>query len=184
MSLVSLLFLSLLVAPPPHATAQPQPIVFQSEEVFLTLWPDALEVEGHYRFVNRTDTPARLGIRFPFPVDGGHPNPALVEADVEGLRLLPAAAAWRLSLGPREVRDVTVRYLQPHDGRSATYITTSALAWKQPLEHARFVARWPRSMGDVHVTLPLEDRHVDGDEIVGIYETLDFVPARDVRLTW
>lgn len=160
-----------------------RPIVFQSEEVYLTLTTDTLAVEGHYRFRNDSDEPARLGIRFPFPVDPAHPFPTLVEADVDRLRLLSDSATWSLTLAPREVRDVTVRYLQPHAVRDASYITTSALTWKRPLEHTRFVVRWPAAFGEVRVTLPLE-RRVEGDEVVGIYETTDFVPLRDVRLAW
>ena len=179
----SLLVATLLLAAPPSGSSIFRPVVFQSEEVFLTLYPDVLEVEGRYRFVNRSDAPARLGIRFPFPVDGGHPVPALVEADVEGLRLLADAAAWRLVLGARETRDVTVRYLQPHDGHSATYITTSARAWRRPVEHARFVVRWPASLGEVHASVPLEKR-VDDGQVVGLFEVLGYSPDEDIRLEW
>lgn len=179
----ALSLLALCLSAPPSGAAPLHPVVFQSEEVTLTLYPDVLEVVGRYRFVNTSDASARLGIRFPFPVDGGHPVPALVEADVEGLRLLPDAAAWRLSLGPREVRDVTVRYLQPHDGRSATYITTSARAWRRPLEHARFVVRWPASLGEVRASVPLETR-IEGGDRVGVFEASAYVPDVDVELRW
>ncbi len=183
MSSALLLVAAALLAPPPSGAAPLHPVVFQSEEVTLTLYPDVLEVVGRYRFVNTSDAPAHLGIRFPFPVDGGHPAPALVEADALGLRLLPDAAAWRLSLGPREVRDVTVRYLQPHDGRSATYITTSARAWRRPLEHARFVVRWPTSIGEVQASVPLETR-IEGGDRLGVFEASDYVPDVDVELRW
>lgn len=174
------------IAAAPRASrprAPARPIVFQSEEVHLTLHPDALAVEGRYRFRNDADAESRAAIRFPFPVDAAHPFPVPVMVDAEGQRSFERAVGWSLTLAPREVRDVTVRYLQPLAVRDATYITTSALAWKRPLEHARFVVRWPRSLGNVQVTLPLE-YYGEGDEIVGIYETTDFVPLRDVRLAW
>ena len=167
----------------PAARRPPPPLAFESEQLFLHLDPDALTVEAEYRFVNRSNAPIAVPIVYPFAVDADHPFPSLV--DVEGIDWAARkdAVTWRQQLGPHEARDVRVRYVQPHRTGFARYITRSTRAWGRPIDHARFVVRWPASMGEVWLSFPAT-RRVVGDEIEAVVEASPFFPLHDLDLRW
>ena len=159
------------------------PIRFKEEMISVTVAPPWLTVDGLYIFENQTDGPQQATMFYPVPVDDTH---ALPEAwDVTGARWrkAPKGILWRLALGPREERSVTVKYRQRCATNEARYILTSTARWGASLDTGAYEVRWPADLPGVEVSYGGE-RSEEGDQVVLRFRREDFLPDRDLLIHW
>jgi len=160
---------------------------FAAERVGLHVAADHLEVEGTYVIENPGEAPISVAIRYPVSIDADRPAPAAVEVD--GRALVPsvegdtARVTFPIEVPPRSIRRFTVRYTQPHRGRTAEYVVTSARSWPTPVGSAVFTVRHDRALGDVRVSLPTEVT-LRGDEVLHVAALADFSPEAELRIEW
>ena len=159
------------------------PVRFASEVIDLRLEPPQLHVDALYVFRNRTSGAQSSRMFYPFPVDAAHPYPHDIQ--VEGAKFTPAdrGILWQLAMQPHQETSVQVKYSQQCNDRSARYILKSTSNWGQPLEHATYRVRWPASLPNVNVSYSGTLTR-DGDHMLLQFERDDFMPPRDLLITW
>ncbi|MBW1880509.1 MAG: hypothetical protein JRJ84_19305 [Deltaproteobacteria bacterium] len=153
----------------------------------LELAADRLQVEGHYVIENPGSAATSVAIHFPVSVDADRPAPTTMEVD--GRTLTPsveggtASVAFPIEVPPKSIRRFTVQYAQPHRGRVAEYVVTSARTWPTPIGSAVFTVRHDPALGEVEVSLPTEVT-IQADQVVHVAVLADFSPAEELRITW
>ncbi len=172
--------------PPPPASPREGtglPVRFAAERIRMTVEPGRMRLDARYEIANRTDGAQSLSLLYPFPIDGDHPYPDAIEVEGVPWRQVDRGIVWRLDLGPRETKAITVRYSQACLRPAARYILTTTGRWGAPLGHASFEVRWPATLADVRVSYPgaITD---DGPERVLSFDAADFRPDRDLAVTW
>jgi hypothetical protein len=170
-----------------HLPGEGHALRFAAERVDLALDAERLVVDGHYVIENPGDASMAVAIRYPVSIDADRPAPNAVEVD--GRALKPsvggdtAFVTFPIEVPPRSIRRFTVRYAQPHRGRSAEYMVTSARTWPTPIASAVFTIRHDQALGDVHVSLPTEVT-IRGDEVLHIAALTNFSPEEELRIEW
>jgi hypothetical protein len=165
-------------------------VVFDSEVVELRLLPDKLQVKGTYVFANHQAWPWRGRIGYPIAVTDTQPAPEQIQVEGVGARPVRCrtprrcAAVLRLTLLPRDRLTVRLRYEQRLTARRAVYLVTTARKWHRPLREARFVIRHPTAWTGIKVSYPLDSRTVEGTETVLRFTKRNFLPQREVEVTW
>jgi hypothetical protein len=158
---------------------------FDREHVELRLTPAQLDVTGSYVLANDGARTARLGIRYPFPIDATHPKPTLLALDGRPITSFEATAAfWSVEIGARATSRFEVHYQQPLRERSATYIVTSANRWREPIRRAEFVIHYPASFRKVVVSYPADSVSTVGGEVQYRFLRAPFRPDVDVTVRW
>jgi hypothetical protein len=163
-------------------------VEFAAEHVLCELAPRALEVTGTY-WLRARGAGAALGIEYPILTAADRPAPTRISVDGGEVPVTggtPAVARFAVNVPDRGQARFVVRYRQPHRGRQAAYMVTSARRWGVPLTRAVFVIRHPRSMGDVALSYrPDSRRLLDGGKTVEqLIVRQPFVPDRELELRW
>ena len=159
------------------------PIRFKEEMISVTVEPPWLIVDGLYIFENQTDGPHQATMFYPVPVDDTHALPEAWEVQGARWRKAPKGILWRLELGPRQERSVTVTYRQRCATSEARYILTSTARWGAPLDKGAYEVRWPADLPGVGVSYDGE-RSIDGEQAVLRFTREDFLPDRDLLIHW
>jgi hypothetical protein len=162
---------------------------FAAERVELGVFPKKLEVHGTYYLVNPTAASIALTIGFPIAVAADRPAPKAVLVDGREVPVVSespkrVSARFVISTPPRSVRSFQVQYTQPHFGRRAEYIVTSALSWKKPLDRAVFRITAAAELGRVRTSYPARTMGDGKGRSVLRIVRQPFVPDREVTITW
>lgn len=182
MNLVAVLVVSCIAAPPTAAWE------FEAERVTLDIVEHGFVVTGEYEF--RLHEPAEpLAFLYPFPADTSLGVPELMEASIEGssgrraLSLVEDNGCWRWLAEPEDGQRCTIRivYRQAMRDGHATYVLTSARAWRRPIERAHLEVRVAKG-SRCRITPPLSFAGVDGDRSVYRGVFLGFDPTEDLRV--
>lgn len=164
-------------------------IDFAAERVELDLTDSRLVVDGAYTLVNRGHAAATARIRYPILEGPGRPAPSTVQVDG---RTLPVAVGedgaaeveFRVELRPRGIVRFRIRYTQPHSGREAGYMVTSARRWPSPIARAVFVVRHPESMGAVASSFAFGSTVRREGVVEHVIAMRDFRPDEELMLRW
>jgi hypothetical protein len=165
-------------------------LVFDSEVVALQLRPGKLAVTGTYVFVNPQARPWRGRIGYPIAVGEGQPAPKEILVEGAGGRPVHCRrpdtcnAVLRLAVSPRGRTTVRLRYEQPLKANRAVYLVTTARKWHRPLREARFIIRHPKAWTGVKVSYPIDQRTTAGDETVLRFTRRNWLPEKEVAVTW
>ncbi|MBN1609418.1 MAG: hypothetical protein JW940_22500 [Polyangiaceae bacterium] len=162
---------------------------FAAELVELGVFPKRLEVHGTYYVVNPTSASVAFTIGFPIAVAPDRPPPQAVMVDGREVPVAPespkrVSASFVISIPPLSVRSFDVAYTQPHSGRRAEYIVTSALSWKRPLRRAVFRITAAAQLGPVRASYPAKAVRDDQGRSVLTIVRQPFVPDREMTVTW
>ncbi len=164
-------------------------IRFTTELVELVLSKESLTVRGTYRLVNPTAASVAQTIGFPIAVAPDRPAPAMIRFDGAEVPVVAespqrASASFVVSVPPQSMRSFEVRYTQPHSGRRAEYIVTSARSWGRPLDSAVFRIVSDLALGKLHTSYPASRRLTqNGSQILTIVRQ-PFLPERELVVTW
>ncbi len=155
-------------------------VLFEQEEVHMDISRGKVTITGRYLFHNPGPRDTMAGIFFPFPLDKGILYPDRI--DVSGIPFSRTARGIRFDLHVKgnEKRWVTIRYTQRLKDSRAVYIVRSALAWHRPILRARFRIRYPSCFTNVHQPY----RPASTGKGVIRLDIKDFVPVRDIVVTW
>ena len=173
----------------PKPGAIREQVEFAAERVELGVFPERLEVHGTYYVLNPTTASATFTIGFPVSVAADRPPPRVVLVDGREVQVAPetshrVSASFPISIPPQSVKSFRVQYTQPHSGRRAEYIVTSALSWKRPLSRAVFRVTLAPEVGPVRISYPARTaRDEQGRRVLTIVRQ-PFVPDREMTVTW
>jgi hypothetical protein len=172
----------------PKAGSVRESAEFRAEFVELDVAKDALQVHGIYYLYNPTRASAAFTIGFPINVAPERPAPEAVIVDGRTVSVVTesptrASATFAVSVSAQSIRSFDVRYSQPHHGRRAEYVVTSALSWKRPLERAVFRIKAAKELGHVRTSYPARIRRSETGEVLTIVRQ-PFVPDREMTITW
>jgi len=166
---------------------------FDSEEIFLRVIQDSLEVEGFYHFLCRPDWGGPALLFYPYPADSllGGARTVLLKARSQGGQWRTAefsevaeqGARWRIPGPFGDSLHVRTIYRQRILATYARYIVTTTSAWNEPLRRARFEILLPPGARSPEFSFPFSPEERSG-ETVWIYETRDFLPDRDISVRW
>lgn len=170
----------------------PSPVRFVREHVRVEPSERQTRVVGVYIFRNDSDAPSDVGMRYPFPIDRGHLYPTRIRVHEErggvpepmGFVREDAGIAWRMRFAPREERTVRVEYTQDIREKRAIYIVTTTRQWLRPIERAEFEFRVPAALKSVRLSFEPDRSEVVGDTIVYHMTRTEFMPERDLTVTW
>ncbi len=171
----------------PVAPARPplyaEGLQFRGETIDLNLSAGRLTVDGVYHIKNRTAASVATHMAYPFPSDPRYSYPDTIE--VTGAELVQRGKehAVVLRLKPHEERTFKVHYEQNFTGCSAAYILRTTQAWGEPLEYGKYSITWPATWKDARPSYRGETSTVDGNTTLH-FERTDFLPARDLELSW
>jgi len=162
---------------------------FLAELVELDLSAHDVQVRGTYYVHNPTTAGAAFTIGFPINVTPERPPPPSVTVDgrqadliVESPRRI--SARFSISIAAQSIRSFEVRYTQPHQGRSAEYIVTSALSWRKPIDRAVFRIKAPAALGPLRTSYLPQIRQTDNGQQVLTIVRQPFVPDRELTVQW
>jgi hypothetical protein len=169
-------------------------IRFDSETVRLYVLGDSLEVWGLYRFDCGAAIGSPVDLAYPYPVDSllGGVRPVSLDYRVAGGDWRPLERSDVLrkmvsfwSLPPCGGRGLEVRaiYRQELLTSYARYIVTTTPGWGRPLRSAVFEIHLPEGAEPGEFSYPFERVSPD-DELFYKYEATDFMPDRDITVTW
>jgi len=164
-------------------------IEFAAELVQLRVFANRLEVLGTYTLVNRTSAGVTLTIGFPVSVAADRPRPTSILVDNRPVPVISesperVSARFLVSIAPLSIKTFQVRYDQPHSGRRAEYVVTSALSWNQPPARAVFRVALGPELGPVHTSYPGRiGQDAQGQRVVTIVRQ-PFLPDREMILSW
>lgn len=173
----------------PKAGSVQQNAEFSAELVELDVSRENLQVRGTYYVYNPTTASAGFTIGFPINTAADRPQPQSVVVDG---REIPVAvesptrvlATFPIAVPAQSIRSFEVRYTQPHRGRRAEYVVTSALTWKRPIDRAVFRIRAAAELGIIHTSYPARrSRSPNGTQVLTIVRQ-PFVPDRELVVTW
>jgi hypothetical protein len=192
---------SLLLPVPPNPVGVPGISFFRERVEVEVLDPDggedwAVAVHGvyHFRRAGSAADSLRARVFYPFPLRDGarYPDEISVSRPGKGGRTEPVSfrrAAGGVSIPVlfrpgRATAEFTVDYLQRTGRPGGVYITTTTLAWQEPLERAEFVVRVPGTLRLTSISYP-PDR-VDRGEGRAVYTVRfdRFMPREDLKLEW
>lgn len=174
--------------PPKHGGVA-ESAEFSAELVELDVSAHSMQVHGTYYLYNPTTASAAFTIGFPINVSPDRPAPQSVTVDGKEVTVITESAKrvsahFGISVPPQALRSFDVRYTQPHTGRHAEYVVTSALSWGKPLERAVFRIRAASELGPVKTSYPPRTRRKEnGTEVLTIVKQ-PFVPDREMIVTW
>lgn len=166
---------------------------FAAERVVLDVAATALDVDGLYTVRNPDDAAMTVLIRYPILVAPDRPAPATVAVD--GVAMTPqrdpdhpgestVSVSFPVRLPPRGIARFHITYRQPHTGREAAYLVTTARRWSRPVGRAVFVVRHAPDLGDVTLSFPgARTRQVAG-RTVHTLAFSDFAPHRELVVRW
>jgi hypothetical protein len=191
------LFVTLALCPAACTRTGPEhgargPVHFVREHVTVIPSEEQTRVVGDYHFLNGEDHPVETGIKYPFPIDPDHAFPFLVRVWEErdggwtpiGFTNAGDAVLFSLRLAPREEKTIRVEYAQQIRRHRAVYIVTTTAAWGEPIRLAEFEFRVPAELRDVQFSFVPDRSEARGDTIVYHYARTDFLPDRDLVMTW
>jgi len=175
--------------------SQSWPLEFESEVVKLYVEEDSVRVEGIYRMICHPSLAGAVPLYYPFPEDsllGGTrmvkllmriPGSPWQPLNYQGV---PASGGVRflVPLKINDAIDIYAIYRQEIRGNYARYIVESTQAWQQPLKSARFEIYLPDGAEPVSFSYPFKKKKSDEEGIFYLYETKDFMPGEDIKVTW
>jgi len=154
-------------------------------------------VEGIYQFVG---LPASRRVPIVYPIASGrglgHPTVELVELTRAAQGASPKTVRVPFEQSGKQVRftlvpgdspeySVRVRYRQVFEGRSATYLTTTARAWRRPLSRAWFQVIVDRSLGSPRFDMPFKEVPAEDPSTRRFScEISPYLAERDVEVRW
>jgi len=155
---------------------------FPREWIEVTVYPEALEVNGLYIYANPWPFPIAQGLKTPLPVDPQHPLPANVKITKVGPDgETPLRSHWflqepyfTLHLPAQAEVWVRVRYRQLALDQSGTYLLKSTRPWRRPLDYGAYVLI-TRDVTLLHSNYPLRDMS---------FTRQHFMPQQDWQLRW
>ena len=166
-------------------------IEFASEDVTLTIERKVMGVEATYYLHNTGSGATSAVISYPILVADDRLAPSWVAVD--GRRLATKASTsmasavevdFPLTIPGRSLASFHVAYTQPHRGRQAVYLVTSARRWPTPITRAVFRVHHAASLGPVHLSYPVAQSLRVGEEMVDTIVEHDFRPEREVEVRW
>jgi hypothetical protein len=194
--LFSLVALAVCTAstPPKRILPHQMPLTFDSEKVCLFIQRDSLEVQGLYHYICTRSGRSPTGLFYPYAVDSllGGARAVGFEYRFPGENWLPlqyedvpSRMTARLMLPSCRGEGFEVRavYRQALLGSYACYIVTTTRGWERPLRSAVFEIHLPEGAEPVEFSFPFEKVISDGG-VVYRYEATDFMPDRDITVTW
>jgi hypothetical protein len=121
---------------------------------------------------------------YPFPVDSLHPYPEFIWVD--GLPFIKADSGiyFRFEIGAAAACSLEVAYRQRILGRSARYILTTLQEWDRPIEEAVFKISLPRDLPGVELSYPADSLSLADGSAVYLLTFRDFMPEKDLLITW
>jgi hypothetical protein len=164
-------------------------VEFAAERVELRLEADALEVRGLYWLRNPEDASQTVQIEYPVLTAPDRPAPRALTLDGKALPLTPvdarrATASFPIAVAPRGLAFFEIRYRQPHRGRVAAYMVTSARSWpRATVGRAIFVIDHPAAM-KLRVSYPSSVLRREKERITRLVALQPFVPERELELRW
>jgi hypothetical protein len=174
------------------AAQQAGPIRFLREHVIVRPSEGRTAVTGLYYFRNESDDTTAAAMRYPFPIDRFHIGPLRVRVWEErngsfepiGFASGEYSMTWRMNFKPREEKIIRVEYVQEIKKHHALYIVTTTREWGRPLERAEFEFQVPRSLVDVEPSFEPTRVLERGDTVVYYLEKTEFMPEKDLSITW
>lgn len=179
---------------PRSAFARSLPLIFDSEQIALTVLGDSLEVRGRYLLRCQGRGGGEIPLLYPFPRDSLLGGWRFVSLAVRaGAAAPPAPARWEIVPRSDAVRwwlppcasDTLIAeavYRQALRDDYARYIVTTTRAWERPLRRAEFEIRLPAGAEPVEFGFPFTA--VAGEPGLYRYEATDFLPDHDITVRW
>jgi hypothetical protein len=184
------------------AAAQPKsapsakecPVQFHSEVIQIFIEEDSVAVEGSYILVSHNPKLSRIRMFYPYPEDsllGGARTSILEWRPHRGYWLSAKfeeapdgrGARWDIPLASVDTFEVRTVYRQAMHTNYARYIVTTTESWGRPLVHARFEIYLPQGAETPEFSFPFE-LSTDCPEPCYVYEAENFLPERDITVTW
>jgi hypothetical protein len=164
-------------------------VSFASERVELELTEQSLSLTGTYWLRNHGRGSEGLVIAFPILTAADRPAPTSVLVDGRSVPVVVTGAGqvearFSVTVAPRSIKSFRVQYQQPHRGRKAVYVVTSARRWGQPLVHATFVVRYARALGRVRLRYPATRVTTQNSQVEMLVVRQPFLPEHEFELSW
>ncbi len=178
------------VTPQEKLSRTDRPLDFVSETIDIVVGEGSFTVTGHYRLRFNDPSLRYMPLNYPFPVDAHMHFPERVtvtgndsarELPVEEIRELNAVM---FTVRPAVSDSFTVTYTQKTEAARACYILTTTASWGEPLESAVFTVTVPESFRNVELSYKPDRMEKRGDTIVYTIDNTDFMPDRDLVITW
>ena len=190
---IAIMALSGAVLHPQEPLTSRRAVTFIAEEITLSVNNELAGVSGTYHFRNNTSHQGNYPVIFPFHVDSLSSFPHrisgfVIETDSTILEIRPhesrAAVTVNIPLRPNAVTIWRLDFTQRITGNHARYILTSTQAWSEPLKEATYCFVAPRSFEEVVVWPKQDSISRKGDRVEYWAHKKDFMPDRDMEITW
>jgi len=172
-------------------------VLFNEEEVYITLEKDVMAVEAVFEYQNTTEQRLRMDLYFPFIRSVKNTISdlkILLEAgDAAGGRLLDHTAEENRVLvdfiiEPKQRVSVKVRYHEAIKDNHAEYIITSIRKWQRPVGKALFIVKLPASFKAPLFSFAdnlVEKSGVEGSPyVVYTFRMRDLYPDKEFQIAW
>ena len=166
----------------------PPTLRFDSEEIFIDVRGDVVEVTGTYHFQVEGGRPAAQPMLYPYPQDArlGAATTLRLEmrqpdgrwTPLEFEELPPRGVRWRLPAVDTDTLTVRTVYRQPMRTTYARYIVTTTQHWGRPLRRASFEIRLPPGARNPTFSYPFRPK--GPSVLVWTFEADDFLPHADI----
>jgi len=166
---------------------------FDSEFISIYIEEDSLRVDGFYRFLHPSQE-APTTLFYPYPEDSLLGGARMVSLEARAPRGpwqpvgyvdIPRrwSARWQVPPCHADTLEVKAVYRQALLSSYARYIVTSVHGWDRPIKHAVFEIHLPEGAKPMDFSFPFEACEQAGGNLFR-YEATDFLPDRDVTVTW
>jgi len=172
------------------STAYTAPVEFVSESIDIVISEGSFAVTGSYTLRWNDRGLSSFPLIYPFPVDCGLSFPDTVSVTGAGsgepipFRENRERGVIAFSVRPGMSDTFSVIYTQKYVGNSVRYILISTKAWGKALERAAFSVTVPQCFLDVELSYEADSISKDGDSVIYSMIKTDFMPDRDLLVTW
>ncbi|MBN1290370.1 MAG: hypothetical protein JXB48_00900 [Candidatus Latescibacteria bacterium] len=165
-------------------------IFFESEKIYINIQNDRVSVTGHYFFHNHDSGKRIIPLSYPFPV-----NEEMEFPDSISVYLSDDSSSISFEKNEKHgvvffavpvtgLTEFVVSYSQKLHGSTARYILTTTQTWKEPLKYAVFSISTPQNFKNLKFNYKPDLTKSEHDCILHIIERTDFMPDKDLYITW
>ena len=165
-------------------------ISFEREKISIHITYGRVSVSGNYFLHNHDEGKRIMPLSYPFPVNKDTEFPDSISVSFAGDYLpIPFEKDEEhgvvfFAVPVRGLTEFVVYYSQKIHRPTARYILTTTHAWKEPLKSAEFTIKTPQNFDKLDFNYKPDLTISEHDCIFYLIKRTDFLPEKDLEITW